>query len=63
MLQKILLFLAAAFFVWAALSSVGLPHEPWLVPGGLAAWVISLLIPDSLPLPAAMRPAEHKGAV
>ena len=45
MIQKILLFLAAAFFTWAALSSVGLPHEPWLVPGGLAAWVISMLIP------------------
>ena len=44
-IQKILLFLAAAFFTWAALSSVGLPHEAWLVPGGLAAWVISLLIP------------------
>ena len=43
--NKLLLFLAAAFFVWAALSSIGLPHEPWLVPGGLAAWVISLLIP------------------
>ena len=45
MIQRILLFLAAAFFTWAALSAVGLPHESWLVPGGLAAWVISLLIP------------------
>ena len=45
MIARILLFLAAGFFTWAALSSVGLPHEAWLVPGGLAAWVISLLIP------------------
>ena len=45
MIQKILLFLAAAFFTWAALSYVGLPREAWLVPGGLAAWVISLLVP------------------
>lgn len=45
MIAKILLFLAAAFFTWDALSYAGLPHEAWLVPGGLAAWVISLLIP------------------
>lgn len=45
MLAKILMFLGAAFFTWAALTSVGLPHESWLIPGGLAAWVISLLIP------------------
>lgn len=45
MIQRILQGLAAAFFIWAALSSVGLPHEAWLVPGGLAAWVLSVLIP------------------
>ena len=43
--NKILLFLAAAFFIWAALSSIGLPKEAWLVPGGLAAWVLAILIP------------------
>lgn len=43
--NKLLLFVAAAFFIWAALSSIGLPHEAWLVPGGLAAWVLALLIP------------------
>lgn len=43
--NKFLLGAAAFFFIWAAASSAGLPHEAWLVPGGLAAWVISLLIP------------------
>ncbi len=23
----------------------GLPGEPWLIPGGLAAWVLAILIP------------------
>ena len=43
--NKFLLVVAAAFFVWAALSSTGLPGEPWLIPGGLAAWVLAILIP------------------
>jgi hypothetical protein len=42
--NKILLCLAAAFFIWAALTSLGLPAEPWLIPGGLAAWTLSLLL-------------------
>lgn len=41
--SKILLWLAAAFFIFDAITYLGLTHEPWLLPGGLAAWVLSVL--------------------
>lgn len=43
--SNLLLWLAAAFFIWDCLTYAGIPHEPWLLPGGLAAWVLSLIIP------------------
>lgn len=42
--SKLLLLLATAFFIWAALVSAGLPREPWLIPGGLAAWVLAAVL-------------------
>ena len=40
--NKLLKALATTFFVWAALTVAGLPGGwKWLVPGGLAAWVLS----------------------
>lgn len=42
--NKALLCVAAAFFIWDALTAAGLPGEPWLIPGGLAALALSLLI-------------------
>lgn len=43
-ISKILLWLSFAFFVWACLATAGLPGEPWLIPGGLAAAVLSRLV-------------------
>lgn len=44
LLGRLLMLLAAAFFIWAALRSAGIPGQSWLIPGGLAAWVLALAI-------------------
>lgn len=36
--------LGLIFFVWACLKSAGVPGDAWLVPGGLAAWLLSAII-------------------
>jgi hypothetical protein len=44
-LTKILVFLGAGFEVWDALTYAGVPGGKWLLPAGIAAFLISLLIP------------------
>ena len=44
LIGRLLLFLAAAFFIWAALGSAGVSAPAWLVPGGLAAWVLAGIV-------------------
>jgi hypothetical protein len=44
LLGRLLMLLAAAFFIWACLGSAGVPTQPWLIPGGLAAWVLAGII-------------------
>ena len=39
--SRLLLWLALAFFVWKCLGSAGVYAPAWLLPGGLAAWVLS----------------------
>ena len=36
-----LLLLGLAFFIWACLRSAGVPGGGWLIPGGLAAWLLA----------------------
>jgi len=44
LLARLLCLLAAAFFIWACLGSAGVTAPAWLVPGGLAAWVLAGII-------------------
>jgi hypothetical protein len=44
LLGFLLQLLGAVFFVWACLRSAGVPGGAWLVPGGLAAWLLSALL-------------------
>ena len=43
--NKLLIFVGAAFEVWDALTYVNVPGGRWLLPAGIAAFLISLLIP------------------
>lgn len=47
--NKLLLALAFAFFVWDALTYVHVPGGHWLLPGGLAAWALAVLLPLVFP--------------
>jgi hypothetical protein len=44
LLAFLLQVLGVVFFVWAALKSAGVPGGAWLLPGGLAAWLLSVLL-------------------
>lgn len=44
LLALLLLWLALAFFVWDCLRSAGVPGSAWLLPGGLAAAVLSVIV-------------------
>ena len=44
LLAFLLQLLGVVFFVWACLKSAGVPGGAWLVPGGLAAWLLSVLL-------------------
>lgn len=47
--NKLLLALAVAFFIWDALTYVKVPGGHWLLPGGLAAWALAVLMPLVFP--------------
>jgi hypothetical protein len=42
--SRLLLWLALAFFIWLCLKSAGVSAPSWLLPGGLAAWVLSEIL-------------------
>jgi hypothetical protein len=44
LIGRLLQLLAAAFFIWACLGSAGVSVPGWLIPGGLAAWVLAGII-------------------
>lgn len=49
LLSRLLLWLAFAFFVWLCLKSAGVSAPAWLLPGGLAAWVLSEIVGGTIP--------------